>query len=42
MTAVPEAGKTFKGWGSDGLCDDSKTTCRFPLTKDVSLKPFFW
>jgi hypothetical protein len=42
MTAVPEAGKTFKGWGSDGLCDDSKTTCRFPLTQNVSLKPFFW
>ena len=42
MTAVPEAGKTFKGWGSDGLCDDSKTTCRIQLTKDVSLKPYFW
>jgi hypothetical protein len=42
ITAVPEAGKTFKGWGSDGLCDDSKTTCRIQLTKDVSLKPFFW
>ncbi len=42
ITAVPEAGKTFKGWGSDGLCDDSKTTCRFQLTRDVGMKPYFW
>jgi hypothetical protein len=42
ITAVPEPGKTFKGWGSDGLCDDTKTTCRFQLTKEVSMRPFFW
>jgi hypothetical protein len=42
ITAVPEPGKTFKGWGSDGLCDDTKTTCRFQLTKEVSMWPFFW
>jgi hypothetical protein len=42
ITAVPEAGKTFKGWGSDGFCDDTKTTCRFPLTKNVSMRPYFW
>jgi hypothetical protein len=42
ITAVPEPGKTFKGWGSDGLCDDTKTSCRFQLTKEVSMRPFFW
>jgi hypothetical protein len=42
ITAIPEVGKTFKGWSSDGLCDDSKTTCRFPLTRDVRMKPYFW
>jgi hypothetical protein len=42
MTAVPEAGKTFAGWGSSGLCDDSKTTCRFQLTRDVSMRPGFY
>ena len=41
ITAVPEAGKTFKEWGSNGLCDDSKTTCRFPLNRDVTLQPYF-
>ena len=40
--AVPEAGKTFKGWNSKGLCDDAKTTCRFQLTRDVGMKPYFW
>jgi hypothetical protein len=42
ITAVPEAGKTFKGWNSKGLCDDAKTTCRFPLTSEVSIQPLFW
>jgi len=42
MTAVPEAGKTFAGWGSSGLCDDSKSTCRFQLTRDVSMRPGFY
>ena len=42
ITAVPEAGKTFKGWNSKGLCDDAKTTCRFQLTRDVGMKPYFW
>ena len=42
ITAVPEAGKTFKGWGSDGLCDDTQTTCWIPLTQNVSMRPYFW
>jgi hypothetical protein len=42
MTAVPEAGKTFAGWGSDGFCDDTKTTCRFQLTRDVGMRPGFY
>jgi hypothetical protein len=42
ITAVPEAGKTFAGWGSDGLCDDTKTTCRFQLTRDVGMRPGFY
>jgi hypothetical protein len=42
MTAVPEVGKTFAGWGSDGLCDDTKTTCRFQLTRDVGMRPGFY
>jgi hypothetical protein len=42
ITAVPEAGKTFKGWNSKGLCDDAKTTCRFQLTSEVSIQPLFW
>jgi hypothetical protein len=42
ITAVPEAGKTFKGWNSKGLCDDAKTTCRFPLNSEVSIQPLFW
>jgi hypothetical protein len=42
MTAVPEVGKTFAGWGSDGLCDDTKTTCRFQLTRDVGMRPDFY
>jgi hypothetical protein len=42
ITAIPEAGKTFKGWNSKGLCDDSKTTCWFQLTSDVTLDPYFW
>jgi hypothetical protein len=42
VTAVPESGKTFKGWNSKGLCDDAKTTCRFPLTSEVSIQPLFW
>ena len=42
ITAVPDAGKTFKGWYSSGLCDDASTTCRFQLTRDVGMKPYFW
>ena len=41
ITAVPDAGKTFKGWYSSGLCDDASTTCRFQLTSDVSISPNF-
>ena len=41
ITAVPDAGKTFKGWYSSGLCDDASTTCRFLLTSDVSISPNF-
>ena len=42
ITAVPEAGKTFKGWQSNGLCDDKKNSCRFQLTQNVTIKPYFW
>lgn len=41
VTAVPDAGKTFKGWYSSGLCDDASATCRFQLTSDVTLSPNF-
>lgn len=41
VTAVPDAGKTFKGWYSSGLCDDASTTCRFQLNSDVTLSPTF-
>ena len=41
ITAVPDAGKTFKGWYSSGLCDDASATCRFQLTRDVTLSPTF-
>ena len=41
VTAIPDAGKTFKGWYSSGLCDDASTTCRFQLTRDVTLSPTF-
>ena len=42
ITAVPEVGKTFKGWNSKGLCDDVKPTCRIPLSSDVTIQPYFW
>ena len=39
MTAIPDEGKTFKGWtGGDGQCDQAGLTCRFRLLSDVEFK----
>jgi hypothetical protein len=42
MTAVPEAGKTFKGWsGGNGECNSAGPTCRFRLSSDIRFKANF-
>jgi hypothetical protein len=42
MTAIPNEGKTFKGWtGGKGQCDQAGLTCRFQLSSDAEFRATF-
>ncbi|MCX7111091.1 MAG: hypothetical protein NTX45_13390 [Proteobacteria bacterium] len=41
LTAVPSAGQKFGGWGGNGSCTASATTCTLPMNSSISVTASF-